>query len=81
MTVPRHKLPQVTSVLLFDWLLARSHKGRLKLISVNALQAAQVRKSSFVPEGRVVKTNGYHPDTHHTCTVHAGTFVQQVSQV
>ena len=50
-------------------------------MSVNALQAAQVRKSSFVPEGGVVKTNGYHPDTHHTCTVHAGTFVQQVSPV
>ncbi len=39
------------------------------------MQAAQVRKSSFVPEGGVMKTNGYHPDTHHTCTVHAGTFV------
>ncbi|DBA96365.1 TPA: hypothetical protein ACH3X3_002538 [Trebouxia sp. C0006] len=41
-------------------------------------EAAQVRKSGFVPEGGVMKTNGYHPDTHHTCTVHAGTFVQQV---
>ena len=37
-----------------------------------------MRKSGFVPEGGVMKTNGYHPDTHHTCTVHAGTFVQQV---
>ncbi|DBA77187.1 TPA: hypothetical protein ACH3X1_009761 [Trebouxia sp. C0004] len=41
-------------------------------------EAAQVRKSGFVPKGGAMKSNGYHPDTHHTCTVHAGNFVQQV---
>ncbi|KAL0021224.1 hypothetical protein WJX79_004043 [Trebouxia sp. C0005] len=40
-------------------------------------EAAQARKSRYVPEnGREVWR--YHPDTHHSCTIHAGTFVQQV---
>ena len=39
------------------------------------LQAAQVRKSNYVPEKGV----DYDPDKHHTCTVYAGTMVQQVS--
>ena len=45
----------------------------------NVLQAAQVRKSSFVPAAGVVRAHSYHPETHHFCTVHAGTFVKQVS--
>lgn len=43
------------------------------------LQAAQVRKSSFMPAAGVVRAHSYHPETHHYCTVHAGTFVKQVS--
>ena len=39
------------------------------------VQAAQVRKSQYVPEKRV----DYDPDRHHTCTVYAGTMVQQVA--
>ncbi len=41
------------------------------------IQAAQVRKSSFVchDEGHV---HAYHPETHHSHTIHAGTSVQQV---
>ncbi len=42
------------------------------------LQAAQVRKSSFVTHEEE-KSGAYHPETHHSCTVHAGTFVQQAS--
>ncbi|KAL0048212.1 hypothetical protein WJX82_010068 [Trebouxia sp. C0006] len=37
-------------------------------------EAAQVRKSSYVPE----KGMDYDPDKNHTCTVYAGTVVQQV---
>ena len=39
------------------------------------LQAAQVRKSGYVPDEGVE----YHPDNYHTCTVFAGTIVRQVS--
>ena len=41
------------------------------------IQAAQVRKSSFVAhnEGH---GHAYHPETHHSHTIHAGTSVQQV---
>ena len=38
------------------------------------MQAAQVRKSNYVPE----KGMDYDPDKNHTCTVYAGTLVQQV---
>ena len=38
------------------------------------VQAAQVRKSNHVPERGV----DYDPDKNHTCTVYAGTLVQQV---
>ena len=38
------------------------------------VQAAHVRKSSYVAKGHV-----YNPESHHGCTVHAGTQVQQVS--
>ena len=38
------------------------------------LQAAQVRKAAFVPEDGV----RYNPDRHQSCTVYAGTTVQQV---
>jgi len=36
-----------------------------------------VRKSSFVTHEE--RSGAYHPETHHSCTVHAGTFVQQAS--
>ena len=38
------------------------------------LQAEQVRKSRYVPEFCV----DYHPDKYQSCTVYAGTVVQQV---
>ena len=38
------------------------------------LQAAQVRKAAFVPEDGV----RYNPDQHQSCSVYAGTTVQQV---
>ena len=44
----------------------------------DVVQAAQVRKSSFVSEGPSLGRHGYHPTTHHASTVHAGTYVQQV---
>ena len=40
-----------------------------------ALQAAQVRKSNYVPEKRV----DYDPDKHSVCTVYQGTIIQQVA--
>lgn len=40
-----------------------------------ALQAAQVRKSNYVPEKGV----DYDADKHSTCTVYAGTLIQQVA--
>lgn len=39
------------------------------------LQAAQVRKDHYVPERGVA----YDPEACHTCTIHAGTVVQQVN--
>ena len=51
----------------------------LGLYNLQCLQAAQVRKSSFVCEGPSLGRHGYHPTTHHASTVHAGTYVQQVS--
>ena len=42
--------------------------------AVLGMQAAQVRKSNYVPE----KGMDYNPDKNHTCTVYAGTLVQQV---
>ena len=53
-------------------------KSAISLLRV-VLQAAQVRKSSFMPAAGVARAHSYHPDTHHYCTVHAGTFVKQVS--
>ena len=44
--------------------------------AVLLMQAAQVRKSNYVPE----KGMDYDPDKNHTCTVYAGTVVQQVMQ-
>ena len=43
------------------------------------VQAAQVRKTSFAPpeEADKAKASMYSPDTHHFCTIHAGTVVQQ----
>ena len=41
------------------------------------MQAAQVRKSSFVAHGEDSK-RAYHPETHHSSSIHAGTSVQQV---
>jgi hypothetical protein len=41
------------------------------------MQAAQVRKSNYVPEKGV----DYDPDKSHTCTVYAGTVVQQVMKM
>ena len=41
------------------------------------MQAAQVRKSNYVPE----KGRDYNPDKNHTCTVYAGTVVQQVMKM
>lgn len=38
-------------------------------------QASQVRKSNYVPE----KGMEYDPDKNHTCTVYAGTMIQQVT--
>ncbi|KAL0037175.1 hypothetical protein WJX79_003951 [Trebouxia sp. C0005] len=40
-------------------------------------EAAQVRKSSFVAQSDD-KQHSYHPETHHSWTIHAGTVVQQV---
>lgn len=42
-----------------------------------APQAAQVRKSAFVVSGDDGKQT-YHPETHRSCTIYAGTVVQQV---
>ena len=42
-----------------------------------AVQAVQVRKSGFVERDMDGK-HSYHPETHHSCTVYAGTVVQQV---
>ena len=39
------------------------------------LQAAQVRKSAFVPDG-----DAYNPDKHQSSTLYAGTNVQQVTR-
>ena len=47
------------------------------------LQAAQVRKTSFISDGEsegLVPTM-YNPEIHHSSTVHAGTFVQQARHV
>ena len=41
------------------------------------MQAAQVRKTNYVPEKGV----DYDPDKSHTCTVYAGTVVQQVMKM
>ncbi len=41
------------------------------------MQAKQVRKSGYVPDGTV----DYDPDSHHGCTVYAGTKVQQVIEL
>ena len=41
------------------------------------MQATQVRKSNYVR----VKGMDYDPDTHRTCTVYAGTVVQQVARM
>ena len=38
-----------------------------------------VRKSAFVAHGDDRK-QAYHPETHSSCTIHAGTVVQQVKQ-
>ena len=40
-----------------------------------SVQATQVRKTNYVPEKGV----NYTPDKNHTCTVYAGTMVQQVT--
>lgn len=40
------------------------------------LQAEQLRKSGYVPEG----TKEYDPDWHRSCTIYAGSMVQQVQQ-
>ena len=40
------------------------------------LQAEQLRKSACVPEGN----KEYDPDWHRTCTIYAGSMVQQVQQ-
>lgn len=61
-----------------SFLSSREGIGPLMSMTVGVLQAAQVRKSSFVPAAGVVRAHIYHPDTHHFCTVHAGTYVQQV---
>jgi len=45
--------------------------------AVLRMQAAQVRKSNYVPE----KGRDYDPDKNHTCTVYAGTVVQQVMKM
>lgn len=48
-----------------------------------ALQAAQVRKTSFMSDGELegVMPTMYNPEIHHSSTVHAGTFVQQVRHI
>lgn len=45
------------------------------MIEAFVLQAVQVRKCGYVPDAHV----DYDPDSYHTCTVYAGTVVQQVS--
>ena len=45
------------------------------LYSCCGVQAAQVRKSSYVPDPGVQ----YDPDSYNSCTVYAGTIVRQVS--
>ena len=49
--------------------------GRRACTCYCVVQAAQVRKSSYVSDPGVQ----YDPDSYHTCTVYAGTIVQQVS--
>ena len=41
---------------------------------LGVMQAAQVRKSSYVADPGV----DYDPDSYHACTIHAGTIVMQV---
>ena len=60
------------------------HPGMLLLLTLTCnrpvpggVQAAQVRKSSFAAHGNNSKA-AYHPETHHSCTIHAGTVIQQV---
>ena len=62
----------VASPLMVPFLPARQSQSYCGMF---LLQAAQVRKSNYVPEKGV----DYDPDKHHTCTVYAGTMVQQVS--
>lgn len=47
------------------------------------LQAAQVRKSSYVAsdDGGGTATAGYDPNVHQFCTIYAGTYVQQVHRL
>ena len=58
------------------------HFGRLVAVSQTHawskcyLQAAQVRKCSYVAQEKAIQRS-YHPETHHACTIHAGTTVQQ----
>ena len=55
---------------------ARMQRSEAELSA--CLQAAQVRKCSYVA-GQEAHNCSYHPDTHHACTVYAGTTVYQVS--
>lgn len=45
-----------------------------------AVQAARVRQVSFVrpPDDQTVTSSAYDPDMHQSCTINAGTYVQQV---
>lgn len=52
-------------------------KVMLNTCGVELLQAAQVRKHSYKAENSLAAAK-YHPDTHQTCTIFAGTVVHQV---
>lgn len=54
-----------------QWLSVHTH---------SAVQAAQVRKTCYMADEapHAGSPPMYSPDTHHSCTIHAGTFVQQV---
>ena len=49
-------------------------------LNFDVAQAAQVRKTCFVTaeEADASPASAYDADTHHSCTIYAGTYVQQV---
>ena len=68
-------------ILIVSHLTIHSMMVVVKLQSCCLVQAAQLRKSSFVQPGDVPESQpaAYDADKQNYCTVYSGTFVQQVS--